>query len=93
MVYLCDLLGDSIQVGIKKGLLNLPGNADTPIICVGPGTGIAPMRSVIEQRIDAGAHRKDFTPRFIPHILILNFPSECLIFWMSVVFQRSALWG
>ncbi|KAF8903479.1 hypothetical protein CPB84DRAFT_1814646 [Gymnopilus junonius] len=48
--------GDTIRVGIKKGLLKLPDDNDTPVICVGPGTGIAPMRSVIEQRTASGAH-------------------------------------
>ncbi|KAF8958554.1 hypothetical protein BDZ97DRAFT_1668283 [Flammula alnicola] len=47
--------GDVLQVGIKQGLLRLPEKIDTPVICVGPGTGIAPMRSVIEQRIDSGS--------------------------------------
>ena len=56
-------------MGIKKGLLSLPENPATPVICVGPGTGIAPMRSVIEQRIDAGTHRKDFLLLYISYVL------------------------
>ncbi|KAF9476913.1 riboflavin synthase domain-like protein [Pholiota conissans] len=48
-------LGDALQVGIKKGTIRLPLKLDTPIICVGPGTGIAPMRAVIEERIISGA--------------------------------------
>ncbi|KAI0798150.1 riboflavin synthase domain-like protein [Abortiporus biennis] len=55
--YLSSLqLGDQILVGIKSGgLISLPQDKETPIICVGPGTGIAPMRSVIEERSLLGA--------------------------------------
>ncbi|KAF5329710.1 hypothetical protein D9619_009156 [Psilocybe cf. subviscida] len=47
--------GDVLRIGLRKGLLRLPHNADTPVICVGPGTGVAPMRAVIEQRLADGA--------------------------------------
>ncbi|PPQ97555.1 hypothetical protein CVT26_002340 [Gymnopilus dilepis] len=50
------ITGDTLRVGIKKGLLKLPADNSTPILCVGPGTGIAPMRAAIEQRIADGAH-------------------------------------
>ncbi|KAF9040091.1 hypothetical protein BJ165DRAFT_1531064 [Panaeolus papilionaceus] len=54
--YLSKLLtGDKISIGIKKGFIELPDDASTPIICVGPGTGVAPMRAVIEERIEEGA--------------------------------------
>lgn len=48
-------VGDVLRIGLRKGLLRLPHNAETPIICVGPGTGVAPMRAVIEQRLADGA--------------------------------------
>jgi sulfite reductase alpha subunit-like flavoprotein len=47
--------GDALQVGLKKGTIRLPLKIDTPLVCVGPGTGIAPMRAVIEERIHSGA--------------------------------------
>ncbi|KAF4588599.1 NAPDH-dependent diflavin reductase [Pleurotus pulmonarius] len=46
--------GDRLSIGIQKGLLKLSKDPSTPIICVGPGTGIAPMRAVIEDRIHHG---------------------------------------
>ncbi|KIL59244.1 hypothetical protein M378DRAFT_188018 [Amanita muscaria Koide BX008] len=47
--------GDKLFVGIQKGFFQLPTQKDTPIICVGPGTGVAPIRSLIEQRIHDGS--------------------------------------
>ena len=43
------------MVGIQKGFFRLPPQKDTPILCIGPGTGIAPIRSLIEQRIHDGS--------------------------------------
>ncbi|KAF7975974.1 hypothetical protein HWV62_8118 [Athelia sp. TMB] len=48
---------DSIRVGLRAGLITLPTDINTPIICVGPGTGVAPMRAVIEDRIEQGSKR------------------------------------
>ena len=41
---------------IKKGLIALPEDKNTPVICVGPGTGIAPMRAVLEERTLQGSY-------------------------------------
>ena len=43
------------RVGIHRGLLSLPPTPETPVVCIGPGTGIAPMRSMIQERIVDGA--------------------------------------
>lgn len=48
--------GNQLQIRVEKGLIKLPGGPHIPVICVGPGTGIAPMRAVIEDRIDAGSN-------------------------------------
>ncbi|KAH8829198.1 riboflavin synthase domain-like protein [Flagelloscypha sp. PMI_526] len=47
--------GDQIRIQIRPGFLRLPSSPSFPVICVGPGTGIAPMRAVIEERIHDGA--------------------------------------
>ena len=43
-------VGDSCLFYIKKGLMKLPENINDPIILIGPGTGIAPFISFIEER-------------------------------------------
>ncbi|PFH47620.1 hypothetical protein AMATHDRAFT_82115 [Amanita thiersii Skay4041] len=47
--------GNELLIGIQRGFIRLPPDKNTPILCIGPGTGIAPMRSVIEERIHAGS--------------------------------------
>ncbi|KAI8638479.1 hypothetical protein BD408DRAFT_422998 [Parasitella parasitica] len=44
--------GDIVPcVRIAKGTMALPPSKDMPLIAIGPGTGIAPMRSFLEERI------------------------------------------
>jgi sulfite reductase alpha subunit-like flavoprotein len=44
------MIGTEIPVGLVKGGMRVP-EEDIPCIFVGPGTGVAPMRAMIEQRI------------------------------------------
>lgn len=44
-----------MRIRIQKGFLVQPTDPAMPIVCVGPGTGIAPMRALIEQRVHEGA--------------------------------------
>lgn len=44
-----------MRIGIDKGLIKLPPDINIPVICVGPGTGVAPMRSVLQERFCSGS--------------------------------------
>ncbi|MDQ0220517.1 assimilatory sulfite reductase (NADPH) flavoprotein subunit [Peribacillus cavernae] len=53
--------GDTLPVYIQHNQnFMLPKNPDTPIIMVGPGTGIAPFRSFMQEREEMGAQGKSW---------------------------------
>ncbi|CEH31346.1 CysJ2 [Aneurinibacillus migulanus] len=53
--------GDTLPVYIQPNQnFKLPKNPDTPIIMVGPGTGIAPFRSFMQEREEIGAEGKSW---------------------------------
>lgn len=43
-----------VPLWVKKGTLKFPVEKDTPVIMVGPGTGVAPFRSAFQERIAQG---------------------------------------
>lgn len=43
-----------VPLWVKKGSLKFPKDQNTPVIMVGPGTGVAPFRSAIEERAAEG---------------------------------------
>ncbi|XP_032905224.1 NADPH-dependent diflavin oxidoreductase 1 isoform X2 [Amblyraja radiata] len=43
-----------VPLWVKKGLLQFPADIDTPVIMVGPGTGVAPFRAAIQERVASG---------------------------------------
>ncbi|XP_062844915.1 NADPH-dependent diflavin oxidoreductase 1 [Trichomycterus rosablanca] len=44
----------SVPLWVKKGGLKFPQDPHTPVIMVGPGTGVAPFRAAIQERITQG---------------------------------------
>lgn len=53
--------GSTVPVYIQRNdNFKLPDNPDTPIIMIGPGTGIAPFRSFMEEREEIGAEGKSW---------------------------------
>ncbi|KAI8826354.1 NADPH-dependent FMN and FAD containing oxidoreductase-like protein [Chytriomyces cf. hyalinus JEL632] len=48
-------VGDTVEFIIEPGTMQLPKSVDTPVILIGAGTGIAPMRSLLQARIHQGA--------------------------------------
>ncbi|XP_075690961.1 NADPH-dependent diflavin oxidoreductase 1 [Rhinoderma darwinii] len=42
--------GKRVPLWVKKGSLKFPSDPDTPLVMVGPGTGVAPFHSAIQER-------------------------------------------
>ena len=43
--------GQNLNIGMQQGYLDVqPSELDVPVVMIGPGTGLAPMRSMIWQR-------------------------------------------
>ncbi len=61
--FITELLRPRQKVGVfihpSKGF-RLPAGGDTPIIMVGPGTGIAPFRAFLEERAATGANGRNW---------------------------------
>ena len=53
--------GDSLPIYVQKNQnFSLPADPDTPIIMIGPGTGIAPFRAFLEEREEIDAKGKSW---------------------------------
>lgn len=52
-------VGEKVSIFVQENPnFKLPANHDTPIIMIGPGTGVAPFRSFLEEREEAQAEGK-----------------------------------
>ncbi len=61
--YLADLVksGDPVQVFVQPNKnFRLPADGSTPIIMIGPGTGVAPFRAFVEHRAALGSPGKNW---------------------------------
>lgn len=53
--------GDKIPIYLQQNQnFKLPHNPDTPIIMIGPGTGVAPFRAFMQEREEIGAEGKSW---------------------------------
>ncbi|XP_019331446.1 NADPH-dependent diflavin oxidoreductase 1 isoform X3 [Alligator mississippiensis] len=43
-----------VPLWVKKGGMKFPAKPDTPVIMIGPGTGVAPFRAAVQERVAQG---------------------------------------
>lgn len=97
--YLADLVksGDPVKVFVQPNKnFRLPADGSTPIIMVGPGTGIAPFRSFVEHRATVGASGKNwlffgdqhYTYDFLYQLEWQDFLKDGVLTRLDVAFSR-----
>jgi sulfite reductase (NADPH) flavoprotein alpha-component len=97
--YLADRLAedDTLRIFIEHNdNFRLPSNGDTPVIMIGPGTGIAPFRAFMQQRQADGAAGKNwlffgnphFTDDFLYQVEWQAYKKEGLLTRISLAWSR-----
>ncbi|MEO8615377.1 MAG: assimilatory sulfite reductase (NADPH) flavoprotein subunit [Luteolibacter sp.] len=97
--YLADLVksGDSVQVFVQPNKnFRLPADPATPVIMVGPGTGIAPFRAFVEHRAALGGTGKNwlffgdqhYTYDFLYQLEWQDFLKDGALTRLDVAFSR-----
>jgi sulfite reductase (NADPH) flavoprotein alpha-component len=89
--------GDEVKIFIEhNNNFKLPQDDSTPIIMVGPGTGIAPFRSFIQERDNRGAEGKNwlffgdrtFTQDFLYQVEWQKYLKSGALSRLDVAFSR-----
>ncbi|WP_213997672.1 assimilatory sulfite reductase (NADPH) flavoprotein subunit [Arsukibacterium sp.] len=99
--YLAERLaeGDKVRVFIEhNNNFRLPANDDTPVIMIGPGTGIAPFRAFLQERDARGASGKNwlffgnphFTQDFLYQVELQGYLKQGLLSKLDVAFSRDS---
>ncbi|MDC8832320.1 assimilatory sulfite reductase (NADPH) flavoprotein subunit [Alteromonas gilva] len=97
--YLCERLeeGGEVEVFVEPNdNFRLPENTDTPVIMIGPGTGIAPFRAFMQERDAQGAEGKNwlffgnpnFTQDFLYQVEWQSYVKSGLLSKISLAFSR-----
>lgn len=89
--------GDTVPIYIQHNPdFKLPSNPDTPLIMIGPGTGVAPFRAFLEEREEIGAKGKTwlffgdrhFLTDFLYQVEWQRWLKEGVLTRMDVAFSR-----
>ncbi|HCT5131335.1 TPA: assimilatory sulfite reductase (NADPH) flavoprotein subunit [Aeromonas hydrophila] len=97
--YLADRLAEDAEVRVfveHNDNFRLPSNPDTPVIMVGPGTGIAPFRAFLQEREAQGAEGNNwlffgnphFTQDFLYQLEWQRYVKSGLLSKISLAFSR-----
>jgi len=89
--------GDRVKVFVEQNNnFRLPASDDTPIIMIGPGTGIAPFRAFLQERDARGASGNNwlffgnphFTQDFLYQLELQNYLKRGVLTKLDVAFSR-----